>query len=130
MKPNAINISLLALIFAVLACGCPGRLKELSEKQPSPTPQTSNDPPRPIAPTPIAKKGEYELSYAKYDRIKVGSKRSDVEAILGGEGTEISSSTGGGMSFSVNKWEGDGYRSIIISFRNDKVMTKSQVGLK
>jgi hypothetical protein len=56
--------------------------------------------------------------------------RSEVESILGGKGTEISSSTGGGMRFSVNKWEGEKFKSIILSFKNDKIMTKSQVGLK
>lgn len=56
--------------------------------------------------------------------------RADVENTLGGKGTEISSSTGGGVRFSVNKWEGEGFQSIILSFRNDKVMSKSQVGLK
>ncbi len=65
----------------------------------------------------------------KYNQIKVGMARSEVESILGGKGTEISSSTGGGMRFSVNKWQGDNFRSIILSFRNDKVNTKSQVGL-
>ena len=66
----------------------------------------------------------------KYDQIKIGSPRSDIERILGGKGTEISSSKGGSMSFSVNKWEGEKYKSIILSFKNDKVMSKSQVGLK
>ena len=66
----------------------------------------------------------------KYDQIKIGSPRSDVERILGGKGTEISNSVGGGVRFSVNKWEGEQYKSIILSFKNDKVMSKSQVGLK
>ncbi len=56
--------------------------------------------------------------------------RAEVENTLGGKGTEISSSMGGGVKFSVNKWEGERFQSIILSFRNDKVMTKSQVGLK
>lgn len=66
----------------------------------------------------------------KYNKIKVGMPRPDVENTLGGKGTEISSSVGGGVRFSVNKWEGDKFKSIILSFRNDKVMSKSQVGLK
>lgn len=66
----------------------------------------------------------------KYNRLKVGMPRSEVENTLGGKGTEISSSVGGGVRFSVNKWEGEKFQSIILSFRNDKVMSKSQVGLK
>lgn len=122
---SSLNLCLICLLFVVLACSCPNRLKELSEKNdsktPRPTPSTAASP---------SAKGEYELSMEKYNKIKVGMARSDVENTLGGKGTEISSTTGGRMNFSVNKWEGEGYQSIIISFKNDKVMSKSQVGLK
>jgi hypothetical protein len=67
---------------------------------------------------------------AKYNQLSVGQARSEVERILGGKGEEISRSKGGGVSFSVNKWEGDDFKSIILSFKNDKIMSKSQVGLK
>lgn len=66
----------------------------------------------------------------EYNQLSIGQARSDVQRILGGKGTEISSSVGGGVRFSVNKWEGEKFKSIILSFRNDKIMTKSQVGLK
>ncbi len=75
-------------------------------------------------------KGDYDLSMEKYNRIKIGTPRSEVESILGGKGTEVSSSEGGGMKFSVNKWQGAKYTSIILSFKNDKVMSRNQVGLK
>lgn len=75
------------------------------------------------------RRGEYELTMDKYRQLRDGMDRSEVESILGGKGTEISRSTGGGMRFSVNKWEGADYKSIILSFRNDKIMTKAQVGL-
>jgi len=78
----------------------------------------------------ISSHGEYEVSMEKYNKLKIGMGRSEVESILGGKGTEISSSTGGGMSFSVNKWEGDNFQSIILSFKDEKIMSKSQVGLK
>jgi hypothetical protein len=74
--------------------------------------------------------GDYVLTMAKYEQIKTGTPRSQVEEILGGKGTEVSSSSGGGLTFTVNKWEGDNFKSIILTFKNDKVMTKSQVGLK
>ncbi len=78
---------------------------------------------------PPTRRGEYDLTLEKYKKLHDGMDRSEVESILGGKGTEISSSTGGGMRFSVNKWEGDSYKSIILSFRNDKIMTRAQVGL-
>ena len=56
--------------------------------------------------------------------------RSEVEMLLGGKGTQVSSSTGGGVTFEVHKWETSDYKTIIITFKNDKVMTKTQVGLK
>ncbi len=70
------------------------------------------------------------LTMANYNLLKIGTPRSEVEEILGGKGIEISSSSGGGMSFSVNKWEGEKFKSIILTFRDDKIMSKSQVGLK
>jgi hypothetical protein len=42
----------------------------------------------------------------------------------------VSSNKGGGVTFSVYKWQDEDFNSIIITFRNDKVMTKVQVGLK
>ena len=66
----------------------------------------------------------------KYNKLRIGMDRSDVESLLGGKGTEISSSSGGKMRFSVNKWEGEDFKTIILSFKDDKIMTKSQVGLK
>jgi len=74
--------------------------------------------------------GEYDVTMEKYNKLKIGMARSEVESILGGKGTEISSSSGGGMSFSVNKWEGGAFKSIILSFKDEKIMSKSQVGLK
>ena len=67
----------------------------------------------------------------KYNQLKIGMARSEVERILGGKGAEVSPpTTGGGVRFSVNKWEGEDYKSVILSFRDDKIMTKAQVGLK
>lgn len=127
---NSLNLCLVFLLLVVLGCSCPSKLKELAEKKDSPTtrptPTTNSTP----SSTPVKSTGEYTLSMEKYNKIKVGMPRPDVENTLGGKGTEISSSVGGGVRFSVNKWEGEKFQSIILSFRNDKVMSKSQVGLK
>lgn len=126
---NSLNLCLVFLFLVVLGCSCPSKLKDLSERDdsrtPRPTPSTTSSPS-----TTATTKGEYELSMEKYNKIKIGMSRSDVENTLGGKGTEISSSVGGSMRFSVNKWEGEKFQSIILSFKNDKVMSKSQVGLK
>ncbi len=127
---NPLNLGIVVLVFVVLGCTCPQKLRELSND--SKTPSTSPSPfstPTVSQPTP-AKVGEYDVTMAKYNQINVGTSRADVERILGGKGTEISNTTGGGVRFTVNKWEGANYKSIILSFRDDKVMTRSQVGLK
>ena len=126
---NSLNLIIAILIFVVLGCGCP-KLSDLSKKErvTAPTPAPFLTPSSNSAP--IVKKGEYDVTMEKYNQISVGTKRADVESILGGKGTEISNTVGGGVRFSVNKWEGDNFASVILSFRNDKVMTKSQVALK
>lgn len=130
---NSVNLSLAILLLAVLGCSCPN-LKELTNKEsssptPSPTSKPTGDSPS-STPTVSGKKGEYDVTMAKYEKIKIGTSRDEVESILGGKGEEVSNTTGGGVRFSVNKWQGDNYASIILSFKNDKVMTRSQVGLK
>lgn len=124
---NAFGLVFSILLLVVIGCSCPSKLAELGKKKETTPPPTAT--PYTPSSTPV-KKGEYDISMDKYEQIKIGTSRSDVERILGGKGTEISSSTGGGVRFSVNKWEGERFKSIILSFKNDKVMSKSQVGLK
>ncbi len=118
------------LLLAALGCSCPS-LSQLGKSTEGPPPRStpSNAFANSTDTTKTAKKGEYDLTTAKFDRLKVGMARSEVESILGGPGTQISNTTGGGVRFSVNKWQGDDFKSIILSFKNDKIMTKSQVGL-
>lgn len=125
------NLGFVFLLLVAIGCSCP-KLNDLAKKRTEPSPSTTPAPFSTPANTSMTtdKKGEYELSMPKYNQISVGTSRSDVERILGGKGTELSNSVGGGVRFSVNKWEGANYSAIILSFRNDKVMTKSQVALK
>lgn len=123
---NSFNLIAIALLMIVMGCSCQ-KLGNLAKKNdPPPPPSNSN-----IAPayTPAGKRMS-SLSMEKYNQLKTGMRRSEAEQILGGPGEEISSTSGGGVEFSVNKWSGENYTSIILTFRDDKVMTKSQVGLK
>jgi hypothetical protein len=70
-----------------------------------------------------------DLSIEKYNEIDIGMKRADVERVLGGKGTELSNTSGGGTRYTVVQWQGKNYKSIIITFENDKVTNKAQVGL-
>ncbi len=125
---NSSNLCLALLFLVVLGCSCPSRLAELGKNKPTPTPAPFSTPT--VNPTPPVKTGEYDVTMAKYNQISIGTSRADVERILGGKGTEVSNTVGGGIRFTVNKWEGDNFKSIILSFKADKVMTRSQVGLK
>jgi len=125
------------LFLSVIGCGCPGLISQMGRSDGDSTPSTSPSPASnsitistPDDSSPTRKSGEYDLSLAKFNQLKDGMARSEVERILGGPGEKISSSTGGGVTFSVYKWQGPDYTSIILSFRDDKIMTKSQVGLK
>ncbi len=128
---NSLNLTFAILALVVLGCSCP-KLGDLAQKRTDPSPAVTPAPfSTPVnATTNSTKKGEYALSISQYNQISIGTSRTDVERILGGKGTEISNSVGGGVRFSVNKWQGDNFKSVILSFKNDKVMTKSQVGLK
>ena len=131
---NSLNLAIAVALLVVLGCSCPSKLKQLVEKKnstPSATPDVRDMPEKSEAPQASDRRnGAYELSMDQYKQINIGMSRNDVERLLGGKGEELSSSSGGGMRFSVNKWEGDSYKSVILTFKNDKVMTKSQVGLK
>jgi len=126
---NSINLCFVILLLVVLGCSCPKKLAELANKDNNPATSSTPTSSSPTSTTESIK-GEYELTMEKYNKLKIGMPRSEVESTLGGKGTEISSSTGGGVRFSVNKWEGERFKSIILSFKNDKIMSKSQVGLK
>lgn len=127
---NASGLALSALILVVLGCSCGDRLKQLanqgSRTPERSTPTTSSSPET----TTSSSKGEYEVTMAKYEQIKVGMKRPDVENIMGGKGTEYYSGKGGGVSFVSVKWVGEKYKTVLVSFRDNKVTSKSQVGLK
>ena len=49
---------------------------------------------------------------------------------MGGEGTQLSSYSSNEDTFTVDQWEGKNYSFVIVSFQDDKVVSKSQAGLK
>ncbi len=129
---NSLNLAFVILFLVVLGCSCP-RLDDLrgdkGTPSPSATPASSNPSRTPEKKAPPSDSTS-SLTIAKYNQLKIKMPKDDVDRILGGPGTEISTSSGGGMTFSVYKWSGENYTSIIISFQDDKIMSKSQVGLK
>lgn len=123
---NALNLVLTILLFVVLGCSCP-KLSELANRGSQPPPRAAS--PEPADTGSFSEKGEYQVTKAKYDQVKIGMKKADVEKIFGGKGEEYYSGTGGGVSFTSVKWAGDNFKTVLVSFRDDKVTSKSQVGL-
>ena len=95
---------------------------------PSATPGTRSTSSPDTDETPL-RAGTGKITMENFNKIKTGMSRADVEALLGGKGKQISSTTGGGITYTVDQWEGENYDSIILSFDNDKVSFKSQAGL-
>ena len=124
---NLLNVGFVALLLVVIGCNCGDKLKELSKKGDStPPPATKTDPSNS---SPKISAANYEVTMAKYEQVKIGMKRGDVENIFGGKGEEYYSGTGGKSSFTSVKWVGEKYKTVLVSFKDDKVTSKSQVGL-
>lgn len=128
---NPINLVLIVLVLAVLGCSCP-RLEDLTKgRNSSPPHRSSNTAETGTEDKPVSEPSSGgQLTMEQFRQLKAKMPKSEVERILGGPGTEVSSSSGGGMTFSVYKWEGEDYKTVIVSFQDDKVISKSQVGLK
>jgi hypothetical protein len=127
---NFLNLGFVVLVLVVLGCNC-SKLDEFTKsKDSTPLPTLGSTPAASETPTITTKASPSsagpELTREKGDQIKNGMSRSAVEAILG-EGEEVSTTKGGGLTFVVMKWADARYNYIIVSFRNDKVysITKS-----
>ena len=124
---NSINLCAALLLLAVLGCGCPGKLAEIANKGDSSTPRpaTSASPD-----STTSSKGNFDVTKAKYDQIRNGMSLADVERIFGGKGEQFYNGKASGSTFTSFKWAGENYTMALVSFRDDKVTSKSQVGLK
>jgi hypothetical protein len=74
------------------------------------------------------KAGGGRITIENFNKLKTGMSRSEVEALLG-KGEQVSSISGGGHTYSVDSWIDEDFRSIILTFDNDKLSTKTQSGL-
>lgn len=131
---NTFNLIAVLALMLVVGCSCP-KLREITTKRDSPPPpppagKSPSSPNTSSSPSETTTGSSPSLTLDKYNRLKIDMQRAEVEKILGGPGEEISNSTGGGVNFTVNKWSGENYTAVIISFRNNRIMSMSQVGLK
>lgn len=127
---NSINLVLAILFFIVLGCNCQ-RFAKPDPPPPPPAPggpvSTSNTSNTSSTP---GSKSAAGLTMDKYNQLKNGMGKTEVERILGGPGEEVSSTSGGGYTFSSYKWTGENFATIIVTYQNDKLQSKTQFGLK
>lgn len=69
------------------------------------------------------------VSREQYDRLKDGMSYKEVVSILGSEGNEQFKSSIAGFNIATYQWKGSGFSSIIVTFQNDRLQSKTQVGL-
>lgn len=72
-----------------------------------------------------------KVTMANYNRLRTGMTYEQVVAILGKEGTELSSNDIAGYQTVMYQWEGESFASNMNAmFQNGKLMQKAQFGLK
>lgn len=70
------------------------------------------------------------VTMENYLKLQNGMSYRDVVAILGSEGTEMSSNEIAGTRTVMYSWHGSGLGNMNAMFQNDKMMQKAQFGLK
>lgn len=77
-----------------------------------------------------AKDGDADISMDKYNQIKNGMSYEEIVKIIGSEGEQSSNSKIGDIEISSYRWKGPNYSNIFGTFRDNKLTSKSQNGLK
>jgi hypothetical protein len=78
-------------------------------------------------PSPVAENG---VTMTSFKRIKLNMSYAEVVEILGKEGEEMSSGGAGGITTIMYKWDGGFMVGVTAMFQDDKLINKSQVGLR
>ncbi|MCD9187366.1 MAG: DUF3862 domain-containing protein [Pyrinomonadaceae bacterium] len=124
---NKFNLGLIVVVLVVLGCSCP-KLDELKKSQDTTAPSSTPNGTNPSA-TPAAKENA-GISMDKYNQLKNGMSYKQAVAVMGSEGEEMSSSEIGNYKTVSYKWSGDNFQFVFAVFQNDKMLSKSQSGLK
>ncbi len=70
------------------------------------------------------------LTMAAYQQIRTGMSYAEVARILGSEGSEMSRADVLGNVSTIYNWKGSGFSNVTVTFHNDGVMSKAQIGLE
>ncbi|NNE64979.1 MAG: DUF3862 domain-containing protein [Pyrinomonadaceae bacterium] len=128
---KSLSLVLVALLFVVLGCSL-DRFTGSDDSGSSDTTSsdTKDDSKSDDKSDDSKSSGSGDLSMANYEKIKSGMSHKEVSDILGSDGSETRSSTSGNTEYKSYKWEGDNYVRIYVNFKDDKMTSKSQTGLK
>lgn len=110
------NLALIAILFiAIIGC-----------KQTESTKPVENTAAVPIATaTP-----DTSITLAKFNQLKTGMTYKEAVQILGSEGEVLSESDIGGTKTVMYQWQSSGFGNMNAMFQNNKMVSKSQFGLK
>lgn len=123
-KTNPLVLGLLGLVGFFVLVGIVGGNRGSN----SPVPSSDV---APAAQAPEPEKPKSQVTMANYNRLSTGMTYEQVVAILGKEGTELSSNDIAGYQTVMYQWEGDSFASNMNAmFQNGKLMQKAQFGLK
>ncbi len=128
---NSFGLIFIVFTLLVLGCACPNLNKfNFDKKGTTSTPLPTNSTNTEIPSSSPKSNKDYSISLAKYNQVKNGMTYQEAVNIIGGEGTEVSSSEVGKYKTATYKWDGENYSYIILTFQNDKLMFKTQGSLK
>ncbi len=126
---KSLSLVLVVLLFVVLGCSL-DRFTGKDDAAPTPVSEKSDDAKSEDKSDDKSDASGGSLTMDNYEKIKTGMSYDEVTDILGSKGTETRSSTIGKIESKSYKWEGDKFVRIYVNFRDDKVTSKSQTGLK
>lgn len=81
---------------------------------------------------PASKKNSPKISKAEFESLKTGMTYNEVVSIIGGEGELSSQVDVAGYDTKLYMWEGEGSigANANVTFQNNKLVSKAQIGLK
>lgn len=130
---KSLSLVLVALMFVILGCSLDRFTGGSDDAAPTPAGDTTSDKKsddKSDDDDSDSDSGGAGLTMANYEKIKPGMAYDEVKDILGSTGTETRSSTSGSTEYKSYKWEGDNYVRIYVNFKDDKMTSKSQTGIK
>jgi hypothetical protein len=131
---NLLGLAVVAVVLINIGCGADGERNTVinvkKESLPTQTAPNSNTQPANVVGINSNSGPKTNLTMEKYNSLKEGMSYEEVVKILGAEGTKAPGSQEGKDKPITYKWEGEDYSTVFITFQNNKMNYKTNVGLK